>query len=145
VSADAELTERPDEIPAWDDMPDDLKPVLARQMEVYAGCLEPTDHHVGRLIDALDDLGLLENTLVYYVVGDNGASAEGTPTGCFNEFVVNGAAGVETVEFMTSRCGRALRGRRGRRPRACAGDGSDALLCRRDDRRRERHGDAGER
>ena len=53
IPSDAELTERPAEIPAWDDMPDDLKPVLARQMEVYAGFLEHTDHHVGRLIDAL--------------------------------------------------------------------------------------------
>ena len=53
IPPDAELTERPAEIPAWDDMPDDLKPVLARQMEVYAGFLEHTDHHVGRLIDAL--------------------------------------------------------------------------------------------
>ena len=58
-------------------MPDDLKPVLARQMEVYAGFLEHTDHHVGRLIDALDDLGVLDDTLVYYIIGDNGASAEG--------------------------------------------------------------------
>ena len=54
IPPDAELTARPDEIPAWDDMPDDLKPVLARQMEVYAGFLEHTDHHVGRLVDALD-------------------------------------------------------------------------------------------
>ena len=54
IPADAELTARPDEIPAWDDMPDDLKPVLARQMEVYAGFMEHTDHHVGRLLDALD-------------------------------------------------------------------------------------------
>ncbi len=101
---DAELTERPEEIPAWDDMPDDLKPVLARQMEVYAGFLEHTDHHVGRLIDSLDELGILENTLVYYIIGDNGASAEGTPTGCFNELVVlNGAFGLETTEFMVSR------------------------------------------
>ena len=52
---DAELTARHDEIPAWDDMPDELKPVLARQMEVYAGFLEHTDHHIGRLVDALDD------------------------------------------------------------------------------------------
>ena len=58
-------------------MPDELKPILARQMEVYAGFLEHTDHHVGRLVDALDDLGVLEDTLVYYIVGDNGASAEG--------------------------------------------------------------------
>src|SRR5688572_16376964 len=104
IPPEAELTERPEEIPAWDDMPDDLKPVLARQMEVYAGFLEHTDHHVGRLIDALSELEILENTLVYYVIGDNGASAEGTPTGCFNELVVlNGAAGLETVEFMVSR------------------------------------------
>ena len=104
VPADAELTERPAEIPAWDDMPDDLKPVLARQMEVYAGFLEHTDHHVGRLLDALSELGVLEDTLVYYIIGDNGASAEGTPTGCFNELVVlNGAFGVETTEFMVSK------------------------------------------
>ena len=91
------------EIPAWDDMPDALKPVLARQMEVYAGFLEHTDHHVGRLVDALEDLGVLEDTLVYYIIGDNGASAEGTPSGCFNELVVlNGAAGLESVEFMAS-------------------------------------------
>ncbi len=104
VPPDAELTTRPEEIPAWDDMPDDLKPVLARQMEVYAGFLEHTDHHVGRLIDALDDLEVLGDTLVYYIIGDNGASAEGTPQGCFNELIVlNGAAGLETTEFMTSR------------------------------------------
>ena len=104
IPSDADLTERPPEIPAWDDMPDDLKPVLARQMEVYAGFLEHTDHHVGRLVDALDDLGVLEDTLVYYIVGDNGASAEGTPNGCFNELVIlNGAIGLETVEFMASR------------------------------------------
>ena len=57
IPPEAELTARPEEIPAWDDMPDDLKPVLARQMEVYAGFLEHTDHHVGRLVDALEDLG----------------------------------------------------------------------------------------
>jgi arylsulfatase A-like enzyme len=104
VPADAELTERPAEIPAWDDMPDDLKPVLARQMEVYAGFLEHTDHHVGRLVDALAELEILDDTLVYYIVGDNGASAEGTPQGCFNELIVlNGAGGLETTEFMASR------------------------------------------
>ena len=49
IPPEAELTDRPEEIPAWEDMPDDLKPVLARQMEVYAGFMEHTDHHVGRL------------------------------------------------------------------------------------------------
>jgi arylsulfatase len=104
IPEDAELTARPDEIPAWDDMPDELKPVLARQMEVYAGFFEHTDHHVGRLIDALDDLGILETTLVYFILGDNGASAEGTLKGTFNETIVfNGANDLETTEFLTSR------------------------------------------
>ena len=57
IPADAELTARHAEIPAWDDMPDEMKPVLAREMEVYAGFLEHTDYHVGRLIDTLADLG----------------------------------------------------------------------------------------
>jgi arylsulfatase len=104
VPPEAELTARPEEIPAWDEIPDDLKPVLSRQMEVYAGFLEHTDHHVGRLVDALEDLGILEDTLVYYIVGDNGASAEGTPRGTFNELLVlNGASALETTEFMASR------------------------------------------
>ena len=104
VPADTELTRRHDEIPAWDDMPDELKPVLARQMEVYAGFLEHTDHHVGRLIDALSDLEVLDDTLVYYIIGDNGASAEGTLQGTFNEMIsMNGAAALETTEFMAAR------------------------------------------
>ena len=104
IPPDAELTERHEEIPAWDDMPDEMKPVLARQMEVYAGFLEHTDHHVGRIVDALDDLGVLEDTLVYYIVGDNGASAEGTLNGTFNEmFMFNGATALETPEFVASR------------------------------------------
>jgi arylsulfatase A-like enzyme len=104
IPKDAELTERPEEIPAWDDSPDELKPVLARQMEVYAGFLEHTDHHVGRLIESLADLEILDDTLVYVMIGDNGASAEGTPNGCFNELVVlNGAFGIETPEFMAAR------------------------------------------
>ena len=70
-----------------------MKPVLARQMEIYAGFLEHTDHHVGRLIDALADLEILDDTLVYYIVGDNGASAEGTLNGIFNEMLMfNGVA-----------------------------------------------------
>src|SRR5687768_1048647 len=103
IPPDAELTARHDEIPAWDDMPDELKPILARQMEVYAGFLEHTDHHIGRLVDALDDLGVLEDTLVFYIVGDNGASAEGGINGTFNEtFIFNGAAALETPEFLAA-------------------------------------------
>ena len=104
IPDDAELTERHDQIGAWDDVPDDMKPVLARQMEVYAGFLEHTDHHFGRLVDAVDDLGALDNTLIFYIVGDNGASAEGTPNGTFNELLtLNGVLGVETAEFMSER------------------------------------------
>jgi arylsulfatase A-like enzyme len=104
IPPEAELTERPEEIPAWEDMPNDLKPVLARQMEVYAGFLEHTDHNIGRLVDALDELEVLGDTLIYYIIGDNGASAEGTPQGTFNETIsLNGAAGIETTEFMASR------------------------------------------
>ena len=104
IPPDAELTERPAEIPAWDDMPDDLKPVLARQMEVYAGFLEHTDFHAGRLLDALEELDILDDTLIYCIIGDNGASAEGTPRGTFNELLVlNGASQFETTEFMASK------------------------------------------
>ena len=85
-------------------MPDELKPVLARQMEVYAGFLEHTDHHVGRIIDALEELEVLDDTLIYYIIGDNGASAEGTMNGAFNEMAnFNGMAELETTEFMLSK------------------------------------------
>ena len=104
IPPEAELTPRHEQIPAWNDMPDELKPVLRRQMEVYAGFLEFADHHVGRLVDALDDLEVLDNTLVYYIIGDNGASAEGTLNGTFNEMInFNGAAAIETPEFMMER------------------------------------------
>jgi len=104
VPPDTELTRRHEEIPAWDDMPEELKPVLRRQMEVYAGFLEYTDHHVGRLVDALVDLEILDDTLIYYMIGDNGASAEGTLNGTFNEMInFNGAAALETPQFMMER------------------------------------------
>ncbi len=104
IPSDAELTARPAEIPAWDEIPEDLKPVLSRQMEVYAGFLEHTDHNVGRLFDALASLELLDDTLVYLIIGDNGASAEGTLRGTFNELLVlNGANHLETTEFMAAR------------------------------------------
>src|SRR3984957_14239285 len=104
VPKDAELTKRHDEIPGWDDMAEELKPVLARQMEIYAGFLEQTDHEIGRVIDAIDELGVLDDTLIYYIIGDNGASAEGTVNGCFNEMTtLNGMPGIETTEFLLSK------------------------------------------
>jgi arylsulfatase len=104
VPADCQLTARHAEIPAWDAMPEGLKPVLRRQMEVYAGFLEYTDHHVGRLLESLEKLGILDDTLVYYIIGDNGASAEGTLHGTFNEMInFNSAAALETPEFLNAR------------------------------------------
>jgi arylsulfatase len=104
VPQNAELTKRPTEIQAWGEVDPKMKPVLARQMEVYAGFLEHTDHHVGRLIDTLKDLQILDDTLIYVIIGDNGASAEGTLNGTFNEMLMlNGITGVETPEFLTER------------------------------------------
>ena len=104
IPADAELTNRHDQIPAWDEMPAELKPVLAREMEVYAGMLEHTDHHVGLVVEALEHLEILDDTLIYYIIGDNGASAEGTINGTFNEMILlNGAGALETPEFMASK------------------------------------------
>jgi arylsulfatase A-like enzyme len=104
IPQNADLTKRPAEIPAWDGVDPKMKPVLARQMEVYAGFLEHTDHHVGRLIDTLKDLQILDDTLVYVIIGDNGASAEGTLNGTFNELLMlNGITGIETPEFLAQR------------------------------------------
>jgi arylsulfatase A-like enzyme len=104
IPQDCQLTQRHKEIPAWDEMPAALKPVLIRQMEIYAGFMEYTDHHVGRLVDSLKKLNLLEDTLVYYIIGDNGASAEGTLNGTYNEMInFNGASALETPEFLMAR------------------------------------------
>ncbi|MGC1870842.1 MAG: arylsulfatase [Acidobacteriaceae bacterium] len=104
IPRDCKLTPRHKEIPAWDDMPAELKPVLIRQMEVYAGFMEYTDFHVGRLVDGLKKLNLYEETLIFYIIGDNGASAEGTLNGTYNEMInFNGAAALETPEFLMAR------------------------------------------
>lgn len=81
------LTPRPKEIPAWDDHTPEQKRFLARQAENYAEFLEHTDYEVGRLVDALKEMDELENTLVIYIIGDNGSSAEGTLTGVINELM----------------------------------------------------------
>ena len=78
------LTPRPEQIPAWAEYPDRYKPVASRLMEVFAAYLAHTDAQVGRLLDALDDLGQADNTLVVYLMGDNGASAEGTLHGAWS-------------------------------------------------------------
>ena len=104
IPQNSELTKRPKEIPAWDAIDAKLKPVLAREMEVYAGFMEHTDHQVGRLIEVLKDLEVLDDTLIYVIIGDNGASAEGGLHGTFNEWIyLNGVEGVETTEFLMQR------------------------------------------
>ena len=104
VPPDTQLTKRHEEIPAWDEISDEMKPVLTRQMEIYAGFLEHTDHHLGRLIDALEDLEILDDTLIYYIIGDNGSSAEGSLQGTYNEMIpLSGAGQLETPEFLIER------------------------------------------
>jgi len=103
IPPECELTPRPKEIPAWDKTEPRLRPVLARQMEIYAAFLTHADHHVGRIIDALTDLKILDDTLIYYIIGDNGASAEGTLIGSFNEQAVGEAPDLNTPEFMIER------------------------------------------
>ena len=78
---DAELTPRPDGIKAWDELGDDEKALYERQMEVYAGFYEFADAQIGRIIDAIEQTGELDNTLIIFIAGDNGASAEGSMTG----------------------------------------------------------------
>ncbi len=79
------LTPRPKEIPAYDSLTPDQKRVAARLMEAFAGFTAQTDYSVGRILDALEQVGQLHNTLVFWVIGDNGASMEGSPYGAFNE------------------------------------------------------------
>jgi arylsulfatase len=94
IPANARLTPRPKEIPAWADMSADQKRLFERQMETFAGFAEHTDHEVGRLIAQLDAIGELDNTLVFYIAGDNGSSAEGGPEGTYNEMMaLNGIVG----------------------------------------------------
>lgn len=104
IPADCQLTASNKEVPSWDEMPAAFRPVLSREMEVYAGFLEYTDHHVGRIVDALEKLQILDDTLIYCIVGDNGASAEGSINGCFNEMsYFNGLQAMETPEYLTER------------------------------------------
>lgn len=104
IPGDCQLTPRSKEIPAWDEMPEAFKPVLRRQMEVYAGFMEYTDYNVGRIVETLEKLEILDNTLIYYIIGDNGASAEGSINGCFNEMgYFNMLQSLETPEYLTER------------------------------------------
>lgn len=85
VPPNTRLAPKPKAIKDWSKLTADEKRLFARQMEVFAGFGEQTDHEIGRVVDALQDMGQLDNTLLFYIVGDNGASAEGTMNGLFNE------------------------------------------------------------
>jgi len=88
IPAGTKLTPRPKEIQAWDSLDADRKKVYARMMEVFAAALSHADHQIGRILDAIEEQGDLDNTLVIYIQGDNGASAEGTPQGLLNEMTI---------------------------------------------------------
>src|SRR6266481_4682540 len=101
IPANAELTKRPKEIPSWDSQTPDQKKLEARQMETFAGFAEHTDEQVGRLVDGLQEMGVTDNTLFIYILGDNGASAEGGPEGAYNEMMaLNGI--ISTAEINMS-------------------------------------------
>lgn len=85
IPQNTKLTVRSEGIPAWDGLNDKEKELYARMMEVYAAALSHCDHQTGRVIDAIEEMGELDNTLIIYIMGDNGASAEGSPQGLSNE------------------------------------------------------------
>jgi len=85
VPAGTTLPPRPADLSAWEDLPPDHRRLFARQAEVFAGFLSHTDHHVGRLVEAIGEIGEMENTLFIYIAGDNGTSAEGGFVGMYNE------------------------------------------------------------
>ncbi len=101
IPKNAKLTPRPAEIPAWDTLTADQKRLYARMMEVYAAALSHADHQIGRVVQAVADLGKLDNTLVIYIQGDNGASAEGRLNGMFNENTIfNGVKEEQFVDIV---------------------------------------------
>jgi arylsulfatase A-like enzyme len=100
VPQDTQLTERSEGIPAWDSLDADHKRVAAHMMEVYAAALSYCDSQMGRVVDAIADMGKLDNTLIIYIQGDNGASAEGGPQGLLNEMAFFNAIPEEFSEVM---------------------------------------------
>jgi arylsulfatase len=100
IPATAELTKRPKEIPSWDSQTPEQKKLEERQMETFAGFAEHTDEQVGRLVAALEEMGEMDNTLFFYIVGDNGASAEGGPEGAYNEMMaLNGISNTAAINL----------------------------------------------
>jgi arylsulfatase len=101
VPENTELAEKPEEIKSWDALTAQERQLFEVQMETFAGFMEHTDVEIGRLVEAIDGIGELDNTLFVYIMGDNGSSAEGGLIGTFNELLsLNGIFGVETVQSM---------------------------------------------
>ena len=99
VPKGTKLAAKPKDIRDWDKLTADEQKLFARQMEVYAGFGEYCDHEIGRLFDGIGDTGQLDNTLIFYIIGDNGTSAEGGMFGMFNEMTFFNGVG-ETVQEM---------------------------------------------
>src|SRR5437660_98971 len=101
IPANAELTAWPDELAKWETLSADEKKLFARQAEVYAGYTAYTDYEIGRVIQAVEDMGKLDNTLIIYIVGDNGTSPEGLIAGTPNQLTAyNGIMSLPEVEQM---------------------------------------------
>ena len=101
VPADTKLAPKPQAIKDWEALSADEKRLFSRQMEVFAGFGEYADHEIGRLIEAVRNMGQLDNTLVFYIVGDNGASAEGGMNGLVNEYTYFNGVPESVVDMMT--------------------------------------------
>ncbi len=99
IPPNTKLTARNEGAPEWDTLSADWKKIYAREMEVYAGALSYADYNIGRVIDAVKETGQLDNTIIIYIMGDNGASAEGTGQGTTNE-VGTGGGFPEDLAFM---------------------------------------------
>jgi arylsulfatase len=102
IPADAQLTPRPDSLPAWDSLTQQQKDLYIRMMEIYAAFLAFTDYNIGRVIAAVERTGQLDNTLIIYIQGDNGGSGEGTLQGSANELAVVGNGETETLDYLIS-------------------------------------------
>ena len=99
IPANAQLTPWPDDLKKWDSLTSDEKKLFARQAEVFAGYTAYTDHEIGRVIQAVEDMGKLDNTLIIYICGDNGTSPEGTIVGTPNQYTAyNGILDVPVAD-----------------------------------------------
>jgi arylsulfatase len=104
IPENTRLAPMPEDIMAWEALSNQERELYALQMEAFAGFTEHTDNEVGRLVDAIDEIGVLDNTLFIYIMGDNGSSGEGGLTGTYNEMIhLNGIFDAETTESMLAR------------------------------------------